>query len=129
MRHLSSTASATMLLGSLAFASIAVAAPPGQANMNGNMSMSAPSGPAATPPANTMNNRDADDNANSNGRFATDRDKGRDRAEDRRADRDDQKTLPDVDERKADADDRSAGKETDDRSADRDTDNRAASPR
>ena len=135
MRHLFPATSAAMFLGSLTFISVAMAQTAGRPNMSGNSSvgtssnssaaMGAQGNVVAAPPATPP---DADDNTNSNGKNAMDRDKGQARAEDRRNDRD-------ADDRQAnarkDADDPSAeaGKDADDRGSDRDNDDRSADKR
>jgi hypothetical protein len=113
MNRLSCTISTSLLFGALALASAAMAAPADHRNMNGNAMAGAQT---ATPLAN---DRDADDN-NSNGRNATDRDKGLDRAEDRaNAEGLEHGTAFQKDH---DADDRRADRDTDKRKVDRDAD-------
>jgi hypothetical protein len=142
MRQLPRTISATLFLGSLAFASAAMAAPGEHQTMNGASNAMA-AAPAATPPPDSrLNDRDADDNTSSNGRYATDRDKGMDRAQDRasaeglehgkafqgdrdaddRKDADDQRARNDAGNHRNDhdADDRRASKDADDRKSDPD---------
>ena len=79
MQKLAFAASAAFLLGSLSLATGAMAAPahtPTGTSMSSTQSMGAP------PPATRSNDAD-DTNANSNGRYSTDRDTGLDRSQDR----------------------------------------------
>ena len=125
----------TFLATAAAFAGVLSISPTafaGPTDSNNTLMMS--QNAAATPQTDSrMNDHDADDNnANSNGRYSTDRDKGFDRAEDRASAQGLEhgqafKNDKDADDKRADADDRRGRYDADDKQKnDHDADDRRA---